>query len=211
MNFPEEQRRILLIEDDYGNRVLFADFLEQCGYRVLPLVDGNNCIEIMQEFLPHLVLLDIKLPHIDGVTLIQAIRNHAQFHAIPILVVSGYAFQADRRRALAAGATDYMVKPILPVTLNSKILSLLKLPPKPISYERLSQENASQENVSQERAPEERTPEENVSQERASQERASQERASQERASQERASQERGRHERKGQDSEPGSSSGFWR
>ncbi|EKV00393.1 response regulator containing a CheY-like receiver domain and an HD-GYP domain [Leptolyngbya sp. PCC 7375] len=201
MNFPKEQRRILLIEDDYGNRVLFADFLEQCGYRVLPLADGNNCIEIMQEFLPHLVLLDIKLPHIDGVTLIQAIRNHSQFHAIPILVVSGYAFQADRRRALAAGATDYMVKPILPVTLNSKILSLLKLPPKPISYENTSQENTSQENTSQE----------NTSQENASQERPSQENASQENASQENVSQERGKHERRGHDSEPDSSSGFWR
>lgn len=181
MNFPEEQRRILLIEDDYGNRVLFADFLEQCGYRVLPLADGNNCIEIMQEFLPHLVLLDIKLPHIDGVTLIQAIRHHSQFQTLPILVVSGYAFQADRRRALAAGATDYMVKPILPVTLNSKIISLLKLPSKPIAYENVSQENVSQENVSQE----------NVSQGNASQERR--------------------RHERKGHDSESDSSSGFWR
>ncbi len=143
MNFPEEQRRILLIEDDYGNRVLFADFLEHCGYRVLPLADGNNCIEIMQEFMPHLVLLDIKLPQVDGLTLIQAIRQHPQFRNLPILVVSGYAFQADRQRAIAAGATDYMVKPILPATLNSKILSLLKLPPTPISQENLTQDSGS--------------------------------------------------------------------
>ncbi|MGD1949398.1 MAG: response regulator [Leptolyngbyaceae cyanobacterium] len=143
MNFPEEQRRILLIEDDYGNRVLFADFLEHCGYRILPLADGNNCIEIMQEFLPHLVLLDIKLPQIDGLTLIQAIRHHPQFRHLPILVVSGYAFQADRQRAIAAGATDYMVKPIMPVTLNKKILSLLKLPPTPISQENISQDSGA--------------------------------------------------------------------
>ncbi len=141
MNFPQEQRRILLIEDDYGNRVLFADFLEHCGYRVLPLADGNNCIEMMQEFMPHLVLLDIKLPQVDGLTLIQAIRQHPQFRNIPILVVSGYAFQADRQRAIAAGATDYMVKPILPATLSSKILSLLKLPPTPISQENLTQDS----------------------------------------------------------------------
>ena len=143
MNFPEEQRRILLIEDDYGNRVLFADFLDHCGYRVLPLADGNNCIEIMQEFLPLLVMLDIKLPQIDGLTLIQTIRHHPQFHHLPILVVSGYAFQADRQRAIAAGATDYMVKPIMPVTLNKKILSLLKLPPTPISQENISQDSGT--------------------------------------------------------------------
>ncbi|MEM1241724.1 MAG: response regulator [Cyanobacteria bacterium P01_H01_bin.26] len=140
MNFPEEQRRILLIEDDYGNRVLFADFLEHCGYRVLPLADGNNCIEIMQEFMPHIVLLDIKLPQIDGLTLIRAIRHHPQFRTLPILVVSGYAFNTDRQRALAAGATDYMVKPIMPTTLSSKILSLLKIPPSPITEENLPQD-----------------------------------------------------------------------
>ncbi|MEO0348933.1 MAG: response regulator [Cyanobacteria bacterium P01_A01_bin.15] len=140
MNFPEEQRRILLIEDDYGNRVLFADFLEHCGYRVLPLADGNNCIEIMQEFMPHIVLLDIKLPQIDGLTLIRAIRHHPQFRTLPILVVSGYAFNTDRQRALTAGATDYMVKPIMPTTLSSKILSLLKIPPSPITEENLPQD-----------------------------------------------------------------------
>ncbi|MEM9264415.1 MAG: response regulator [Cyanobacteria bacterium P01_F01_bin.13] len=148
MNFPQEQRRILLIEDDYGNRVLFADFLEHCGYRVLPLADGNNCIGIMQEFMPHLVLLDIKLPQIDGLTLIQTIRHHPQFCKLPILVVSGYAFQADRQKALAAGATDYMVKPIMPTTLSSKILSLLKVPPTPISPENTSQESVSQDSGS---------------------------------------------------------------
>ena len=141
MNFPQEQRRILLIEDDYGNRVLFADFLEHCGYRVLPLADGNNCIEMMQEFMPHIVLLDIKLPQVDGLTLLQTIRHHPQFRNLPILVVSGYAFQADRQRAIAAGATDYMVKPILPATLNSKILSLLKGAPTPISRENLTQDS----------------------------------------------------------------------
>lgn len=141
MNFPPEQRRILLIEDDYGNRVLFADFLEHCGYRVLPLADGNNCIEMMQEFMPHLVLLDIKLPQVNGLTLIQTIRQHPQFRNLPILVVSGYAFQADRQRAMEAGATDYMVKPILPATLSNKILSLLKIPPTPISQENLTQDS----------------------------------------------------------------------
>lgn len=149
MNFPKERRRILLIEDDYGNRVLFADYLEHCGYRVLPLADGNNCIEMMQEFMPHLVLLDIKLPYIDGLTLIKEIRQTLQFRTLPILVVSSYAFQADRQKALTAGATDYMVKPVMPSTLNAKILSLIKVPPTPISPENNPQEIHSQEIPSQ--------------------------------------------------------------
>ncbi|MEM6252369.1 MAG: response regulator [Cyanobacteria bacterium P01_D01_bin.156] len=140
MNFPEEQRRILLIEDDYGNRVLFTDFLEHCGYQVLPLADGDNCLEMMHEFMPHLVLLDIKLPRIDGLTLIKTIRNHPKFKDLPILVVSGYAFQSDRQRAIAAGASDYLVKPIMPTTLNSKILNLVKVAPTPIDQENLNQD-----------------------------------------------------------------------
>lgn len=148
MNFPEEQRRILLIEDDYGNRVLFADFLEHCGYRVLPLADGSNCIEIMQEFMPHLVLLDIKLPQIDGLTLIKTIRQSSQFWMLPILVVSGYAFQADRQKALTAGATDYMVKPIMPTILSAKVLSLLKGPLTPISQETISPDSSSSDSIS---------------------------------------------------------------
>lgn len=140
MNFPEEKRRILLIEDDYGNRVMFADFLEHCGYQVLPLADGNNCMEMMQEFMPHLVLLDIKLPQIDGLTLIKTIRNSPQFRHLPILVVSGYAFQSDRQRAIAAGATDYMVKPIMPTTLHNKILRLVQSPPTSIIKNNLAQD-----------------------------------------------------------------------
>lgn len=144
MNFQEEKRRILLIEDDYGNRVLFSDFLEHCGYRVLPLADGNNCMQMMHEFMPHLVLLDIKLPQVDGLTLIRTIRNHPKFKHLPILVVSGYAFQSDRQRAIAAGANDYMVKPIMPTSLNSKILSLVKLPPTPIDHENRASDSENQ-------------------------------------------------------------------
>ena len=148
MNFPQEQRRILLVEDDYGNRVLFADFLEHCGYRVLPLADGHNCVEIMQEFSPHLMLLDLKLPHVDGLSLIRSIRHHPRFQLLPILVVSGYAFQADRRKAMAAGATDYMVKPIMPTTLSNRILSLITQPPTPISQDD-SPQNLDQDSSSE--------------------------------------------------------------
>ncbi|MCG8366906.1 MAG: response regulator [Pseudanabaenales cyanobacterium] len=104
--------RILLIEDDYANRKLIADYLEHCHYTVLGLKDGLQLFQNLEIFRPELILLDIKLPEIDGYTLIQQIGQHQDWRHLPIVVVSGYAFQADQRRALALGARRYLVKPV---------------------------------------------------------------------------------------------------
>ena len=104
--------RILLIEDDYANRKLIADYLEHCHYTVLGLTDGLQLFQNLENFQPELVLLDIKLPEIDGFTLIQQMGQHEDWRHLPIVVVSGYAFQADQTRALALGARRYLVKPV---------------------------------------------------------------------------------------------------
>ena len=104
--------RILLIEDDYTNRKLIADYLEYCNYTVLGLKDGLELFQNLESFRPELILLDIKLPEIDGYTLIQQIRQDQDWRRLPIVVVSGYAFQADQQRALALGARRYLVKPV---------------------------------------------------------------------------------------------------
>ena len=104
--------RILLVEDDYANRKLIADYLEYCCYTVLGLQDGLQLFKNLESFRPELILLDIKLPKIDGYTLIQQICQHNDWRHLPIVVVSGYAFKADQRRALALGARRYLVKPV---------------------------------------------------------------------------------------------------
>lgn len=117
--------RILLIEDDYGNRVLFTDFLKYCGYCVMPLADGTNYLDAIDTFMPDLILLDIKLPKLSGLSIIEALKKHPHFKQIPILVVSGYAFKADRQKAMSLGAADYLVKPVQPDTLKTAIQATL--------------------------------------------------------------------------------------
>ncbi|MEL6136097.1 MAG: response regulator [Cyanobacteria bacterium J06626_23] len=126
MAFDEQTgSRILLIEDDYGNRVLFTDFLKYCGYKVLPLADGTDYMDAIAAFQPHLILLDIKLPRMSGLSIIETLQNHHQFKTIPILVVSGYAFQSDRQKALALGAVGYLTKPVQPAHLQTAIQAAL--------------------------------------------------------------------------------------
>ena len=126
MAFDEQTgSRILLIEDDYGNRVLFTDFLKYCGYTVMPLADGTDYLDAVATFQPHVILLDIKLPRMRGLSILETLQQHEHFRSIPILVVSGYAFQADRQKAMTLGATGYLTKPIQPQHLLQAIQAAL--------------------------------------------------------------------------------------
>jgi len=104
--------RILLVEDHEVNRRLLSDYLSYLGYQVLCLAEGSTFFEAMSHFQPHLVLLDLKLPGIDGYTLLQQIQQKPDWQEVPVIVVSAYAFKADQQRALNLGAKRYFVKPV---------------------------------------------------------------------------------------------------
>lgn len=106
------ENRILLIEDNASNRQLLSEYLEHCGYEVLGLPDGSLLFQSLEQFQPVLVLLDLKLPGVDGFTLLKQIQQHLQWQHLPIVVVSAYAFDSDRQRALGLGARQYLVKPV---------------------------------------------------------------------------------------------------
>lgn len=104
--------RILLVEDHEVNRRLLSDYLSYLGYKVLCLAEGSTFFQAMSHFQPHLVLLDLKLPGIDGYTLLQQIQQKPDWQQVPVIVVSAYAFKADQQRALNLGAKRYFVKPV---------------------------------------------------------------------------------------------------
>ena len=106
------QKRILLVEDDYANRMFFSEYLRYCGYEVLALSEGLNLFVHLKEFQPHILLLDLCLPEIDGFSLIQRVRQTSEWQTLPIVVISGYAFDADRERTEAFGIQAYLVKPV---------------------------------------------------------------------------------------------------
>ncbi|MCC6522331.1 MAG: response regulator [Polyangiaceae bacterium] len=106
------KRTILVIEDNEHNRYLVTFLLEQHGYRVRSETDGRRGIEAARAEVPDLILLDIQLPGMDGYAVAQALRGHPELRTIPIVAVTSYAMPGDRERALAAGCTGYIEKPI---------------------------------------------------------------------------------------------------
>lgn len=104
--------KILLVEDNYLNRQMLEDYLVFCGYQVMSLADGAGFFQAIADFQPLLVLLDLKLPDVDGYTLLAQIRQRPDWQDIPIIVVSAFAFKADQQRALELGARRYFVKPV---------------------------------------------------------------------------------------------------
>jgi CheY-like chemotaxis protein len=104
--------RILLLEDNDINRELLREYLDCLGYQVCCLPDGSKFFQVLSSFQPNLILLDLKLPGIDGFTLLEQVQKSNDWQHIPIIVVSAFAFHSDQQRALNLGAKRYFVKPV---------------------------------------------------------------------------------------------------
>jgi len=120
-----QQFRILLIEDDPANRLFFSEYLSYCGFDVHALSHGLELECKLKTVQPHLLVLDIGLPEINGYTLLQYIRASKQWQDLPVVVVSGYAFEGDKNKAIALGAQKYLIKPVRLRELAATIQSLL--------------------------------------------------------------------------------------
>jgi CheY-like chemotaxis protein len=105
-------RRVLLIEDDDTNRQMLGDFLTLSGYITHGIATGAELQSALSGFCPGVILMDIKLPDINGFTLLSQLSSHPEWSAIPVIVVSAYALRADRAKALDMGASQYFVKPV---------------------------------------------------------------------------------------------------
>ena len=105
-------KRILVVEDNDLNRKLFGDLLKAKGFEVEPLADGFAVIERARAFAPDLVSMDIQLPRISGLELIEALKADEALRSIPVLAVTAYAGKGDEERIREAGAEGYLAKPV---------------------------------------------------------------------------------------------------
>ncbi|MEP0916578.1 response regulator [Leptolyngbya sp. DQ-M1] len=108
----EAPSRILLIEDNEANRSLLEDYLIYQGYSVLALGVGIGFDRALETFQPQVVLLDLRLPDIDGCEILEQMQRHSEWCRVPVIVVSARAFMTDQQNALSLGARRYLVKPI---------------------------------------------------------------------------------------------------
>ena len=105
-------KRILLVEDDFMNMRLAQHILETEGYVVLQAATAQEVLEKIESTLPDLILMDIKLPDIDGLTLVRILREKPATRDTTILALTACAMKGDRERILQTGFDWYIPKPI---------------------------------------------------------------------------------------------------
>jgi len=105
---------VLVIEDNEQNLYLMRFILEKNGFTVFEATDGIKGVETAKKIKPHLILLDIQLPGMDGYEVARELRKNNDLAHTPIVAVTSYAMVGDRERVLDAGADGYIEKPIDP-------------------------------------------------------------------------------------------------
>ena len=109
-------RKILLIEDNEQNLYLVTFILEKHGYEVAQARTGLEGIEMAKKISPDMILLDIQLPLMDGYAVVSELRKFISKEETPIIAITSFAMPGDREKALEAGCTDHITKPINPDT-----------------------------------------------------------------------------------------------
>jgi CheY-like chemotaxis protein len=104
--------RILVVDDNLANVKLLRLALSAEGYEVQTALTGAEALRVIATDPPALVLMDIRLPDIDGLTVTRMVKSHPRTKGVPVLVVTAHAMRGDAERARAAGCDDYLTKPI---------------------------------------------------------------------------------------------------
>lgn len=103
---------ILVVDDNPTNLKLVADVLEFEGHTVMKAVDAEDALEKIKESPPNLILMDIALPGMDGLTLTRRLKSDPATRPIHIIALTAFAMKGDDQKALAAGCDGYITKPI---------------------------------------------------------------------------------------------------
>lgn len=120
-------RRILVVEDNFANRMLVKDVLEFHGYEILEAEDGQAGIEMAKKYKPDLILMDLQMPLMDGVTAGKIIRGDPDTKDIKMIAVTSFAMSGDKERIMEAGFDHYISKPINTRELSDLIKEIIQL------------------------------------------------------------------------------------
>ena len=104
--------KILIVEDNEMNRDMLSRRLTRKGYEIEMAVDGQEGLDKMRAWSPDVVLMDMGLPVLDGWEATSQAKADAELASIPIIALTAHAMEADRQKALAAGADDFDTKPV---------------------------------------------------------------------------------------------------
>jgi CheY-like chemotaxis protein len=120
-------KKILIADDKATSRELLRTVLERQGYAVTEATDGEEALQKALAETPDLILLDLQMPRRTGYEVLRELRKDPRHAELPIIALTASAMQGDREKALAAGFTGYLAKPVALVHLRAEVQRLLLL------------------------------------------------------------------------------------
>jgi PAS domain S-box-containing protein len=118
-------KKILVADDNLESREFIRDSLESQNYEVIEACDGRDALTKIEEIDPDLVLMDIQMPVMDGYAVLKEIRQTPRFSALRVIALTAFAMQGDREKAISAGFSGYISKPVNPTSLRMEVEQIL--------------------------------------------------------------------------------------
>lgn len=123
-HFPEP-KRVLIADDSASSRDLLRSILEAGDYIVAEAKDGEQVLKIVESFRPHLVILDLQMPRVDGYATAAFLKRNPAFHRTPLIALTATLTQTAPERLTQTGFSAHLVKPIRPASLRQSVARLL--------------------------------------------------------------------------------------
>ena len=123
---------ILVVEDNLANQLLTTMVLNRDGFETAVAESAEDALVFMKSRRPDLILMDVQLPGMDGLTFASSLRSIPEAAGVPVVALTSHAMRGDRERAIAAGCVGYLSKPIDTRTLSDELRALIK-PSRPAS------------------------------------------------------------------------------
>jgi CheY-like chemotaxis protein len=117
---------ILTVEDNPNIRKMIAYNLRRAGFKAIEAGDGKEAVRVLQKVVPDLIILDVRMPEMNGFQLLELMRKYPRAAAIPVVMLSALSQPENIDRALKLGVVDYIVKPLDPSVLIAKVKSALE-------------------------------------------------------------------------------------
>lgn len=121
-------KQVLIVEDNELNMKLFNDLLEANGYGTIQTRSGVEAVELVRRHRPDLILMDIQLPEVSGLQVIQWLKNDEALKGIPVVAITAFAMKGDEEKIRQVGCEAYLSKPISVVKFLETVRTYLADP-----------------------------------------------------------------------------------
>ena len=117
--------KVLIVDDNRASRDLIRAILKPVRCEIVEASHGQQALDLIQQERPDVVLLDIDMPGMDGITVVKRIRENQSLAGLPVVAVTAFAMEGDREKGMAAGFTAYLTKPVRVALLRQQVQQLL--------------------------------------------------------------------------------------